>query len=129
MTQSESTLQRLFRRVANIHMAAVETNSVLSSSARQKINAELIRAGMDGNKMFRRTGEALQKISEVLDDNGIEWDEILSGGQFNKPKGRASIDLASQGDDPFSPVSIQNTSLAFHWDTLDLGVEVVAYIG
>ena len=120
-------LETLSRRVATRYAASSE--SALANPIRQKVNADLIRAGMDGNQRFRSAGTALAVISKVLGKYAIEWDEVLNSFQFSQEKGRASIDLAFQTDDPFTPVSIRNTALAFHWDTLETGVEVVAYLG
>jgi hypothetical protein len=72
---------------------------------------------------------ALSKASDVLSIFGIEWDEVIDSFQVHRPKGRMNVSLATQTDDPFSPVSIENTALAFHWDTLENGVEVIAYLG
>jgi len=121
------TLESLSLRVANRYAAS--SNSSISNQVKQKVNAELIRAGMDGNRRFRSASAALSVISDVLGKNSIEWDEVLNGFLFNQDNGRTSINLAFQTEDSFSPVSIQNSSLAFHWDTLESGVEVIAYLG
>ena len=120
-------LEALSRRVATRYAASAE--STISNPIRQKVNADLVRAGMDGNQRFRSAGTALAVISKVLGKYAIEWDEVLNSFGLSQEKGRASIDLAFQTDDPFTPVSIRNTALAFHWDTLESGVEVVAYLG
>lgn len=122
-------LEALCRRIATRHLKAAGDGSTIANPIRQKVNSDLIRAGMDGNRRFRNAGEALSVIAGVLGKYAIEWDEVLNGFRFGQEKGRASIDLAFQTDDPFTPVSIRNTALAFHWDTLESGVEVVAYLG
>jgi hypothetical protein len=116
-------------RVAARRDAALAVGSAISGAIRTKINAALIRSGMDGNGRFRSTGEALSKINRVLEVFRIEWDEVLQSFLLNQPSGRMNISLASQTDDHFSPVSIRSTSLAFHWTTLESGIEVVAYLG
>lgn len=90
----------------------------------------LVDVGMDGNGRFHRTGEALSKISKVLSDFGIEWDEVLPTFLLSQPKGAIMVHLAwSNEEDPFSPTPIDNTALTFHWDTLGTGIEVIAYLG
>jgi len=129
MQDDKSAMTRLARRVALRSITAANEGSVLSGSQRQKINMALIRAGLDGNKRFRSAGAALSAIAGVLDDNGVEWGEALSDSSLRQAKGRISIELASKTDDAFSPVQIRNTTLSFHWDTFDSGVEAVAYLG
>lgn len=115
-------------RVASRHLAA--QSQKLDPKTKRLVNATLIRSGMDGNKRFRKPGEALARISEVLSDFGIEWDEVLPSFRLSQPKGRITVDLAfSNEEDPFSPMPIENTTLAFHWDTLGTGVEAIAYLG
>lgn len=121
--------QALARRIALRHLAAAQAGSVLPGAVKQKINSALIRAGMDGNQRFQSPGMALAKINQVLSEFGIEWDEVINSHRVGQPKGRMTIDLATQTEDPFSPVSIKNTALAFHWDTLETGIEVIAYLG
>lgn len=106
-----------------------KSEAKVSTSTRQKINADLIKVGMDGNSRFRSAGQALASIAEVLKSYDIEWDEVLDGFRFSQAKGRALIYLAAQTDDVFCPISIANTSLSFQWETLSSGVEVIAYLG
>jgi len=123
------SVESVAARVAIRHMAATAVGSKLPTRDRQKINASLIRAGMDGNTRFRSPGMGLAKINEVLQVFGVEWGETINSWALNQPKGKLSIDLASQTSDPFSPVQIENTALSFHWDTLESGVEIIAYLG
>jgi len=123
------SLESTAARVAIRHMAATAVGSKLPTRDRQKINAALIRAGMDGNTRFQSPGMGLAKINEVLQVFGVEWGETINSWALNQPKGKLSVDLASQTSDPFSPVQIENTALAFHWDTLESGVEIIAYLG
>lgn len=102
----------------------------VDSRTRTAINNALIDSGMDGNSRFLKTGDALSKISRVLSNFGIEWDEVLPTFILSQPKGNIMVHLAwSNEDDPFSPTSIHNTALTFQWDTLATGVEVIAYLG
>lgn len=90
---------------------------------------DLIRAGMDGNTRFRSPGQAIAQAASVLGKHGLEWGEVIQSFRLTQPKGRMSIDIARQTDDPFSPIDIRNSALAFHWTTLETGIEVVAYLG
>ena len=106
-----------------------DSKSTVSANLRQKVNAELSSAGMDGNGRFRSASYALSAISRVLDNNDIEWGQVLDSFQFGREKGTAFIYLASQTKDPFSPVDIENLGLHFSWETLrEEKVEVIAYL-
>jgi len=125
----EASLAALSRRVVVRHLASIGDGAVLANVVRQRINTSLIRAGMDGNRRFRSTGAALNSVAEVLQDFLIEWDQVISASDVSGDSGRLSIALASKTGDPFSPGSIRNTALSFHWTTLGTGVEAVAYLG
>jgi hypothetical protein len=115
-------------RVANRFLAAKDAR--LDRRVMSRVNASLIRAGLDGNTRFRTPSEALARANKVLSDYGLEWDEVINSFQLKQPKGRMNIYLAlSNQDDPFSPTSVGNTALAFFWDTLEKGIEAVAYLG
>lgn len=116
-------------KVALRFAAMSRSGALLPGPTRQRINAALIRVGMDGNERFRSPGAALARINTVLGNFKIEWDEVINSFALSQPKGRVMIDLAFQTEDPFSPVSIENTALAFHWDTMPTGIEVIAYVG
>jgi hypothetical protein len=118
----------LAKRVAQRY-ATLQSNSVVGSPIRQRINSELIREGMDGNTRFKSPGMALAKINSVLQKFKIEWDEVIDSWRLKQSKGQMMVTLATQTADPFSPVSIENTALSFHWDTLESGIEVIAYLG
>jgi hypothetical protein len=123
MTHSGSVL-----RVASRYLAAKDAR--LDSKVKSLVNRTLIKAGLDGNKRFRTPGEALSRANNALSEHGLEWDEVINGFKVNQPKGRMNINIAlTNQDDPFSPTSVENTSLAFFWDTLETGVEAIAYLG
>jgi len=88
----------------------------LDKQDRAMINESLIRAGLDGNGRFRSVGMALSAASGVLDDYGLEPDEVLSAWKFSGPSGHTQIHVAqSNRSDPFSPTPIGNSVLAFSW--------------
>lgn len=106
----------------------------VTNPIKKKIGADLIEAGMDGNRRFHATGQALAVIADILKTYGIEWDEVLDGFKFSRASGRAAIRLAAKTDDIFCVRPIVNTSLAFQWETLESDsfgrkVEVIAYLG
>lgn len=95
------------------------------------MNTVLIQAGMDGNGRFKSPNEALTEAGKILNSAGLEWDEVINSYPLrHAPKGNMNVTLAiTNKDDPFSPVSIQNSMLAFQWYQLDGGMyEVVAYL-
>lgn len=102
----------------------------LDKQDRAMINESLVRAGLDGNGRFRSVGMALSAASDVLDDYGLEPDEVLSAWKFSGPSGHTQIRVAeSNRNDPFSPVPIENSVLAFSWHQLAEGRwEAIAYM-
>ncbi len=113
-------------------VAAAPGGSVqLDKVEKDKVNAEFRKRGFDGNLRFKSVGAALAAAQTILHGFGFEFDEVTSGHLFNKPDGTRSIDIAKSGEDAFSPVSVNNSSLFFQWgrygDTQD--VSVVAYLG
>lgn len=102
----------------------------LDKQDRAMINESLVRAGLDGNGRFRSVGMALSAASDVLDDYGLEPDEVLSAWKFSGPSGHTQIRVAeSNRNDPFSPVPVENSVLAFSWHQLAEGRwEAIAYM-
>lgn len=102
----------------------------LDNSTRQKVNADLMKKGLDGNLAFQRIGQALNVIAEVLQDAGLEQAEVFSASRFMGDDGRANFDIAlSNPTDAFSPTDITNSMLAVTWHKHDSGrYEVIAYL-
>ena len=102
----------------------------LDNSTRQKVNADLMKKGLDGNLAFQRLGQALNVIAEVLQDAGLEQAEVFSASRFMGDDGRANFDIAlSNPTDSFSPTDITNSMLAVTWHKHDSGrYEVIAYL-
>lgn len=107
----------------------VAAASRLDNGTKSKINADLRKAGLDGNGRFRKIGEAISKALTVLSRYGIEQDDYLNAHNFPEAKGSYNIGLAfSNKEDPFSPTSIANTGLYLAWEDLGRNVEVVGYL-
>lgn len=102
----------------------------LDNATRQKVNAALMRKGLDGNLAFQRIGQALNVIAQVLQDAGLEQAEVFSANRFMGDDGRATFDIAlSNPVDPFSPTDIGNSMLAVTWHKHESGrYEVIAYL-
>lgn len=102
----------------------------LDNTSRQKVNADLMKNGLDGNLAFQRIGQALNVIAEVLQDAGLEQAEVFSASRFMGDDGRANFDIAlSNPTDPFSPTPVANSMLAITWHKHDSGrYEVLAYL-
>ena len=101
---------------------------MLAGAVRRKVNLALIRAGMDGNARFRSAGHVLSEIVDVLEKFGLELEDTVHTFRLTQAKGRVSFEM-NLVKDPLAPVPIRNSSLALHWDTLDTGIEAVAYLG
>lgn len=102
----------------------------LTTALRQQVNKSLSRAGFDGNGRHLTVGEALASLGTILNANGIELDSTLNSHLFQGSEGKQSLDVAfSNPEDPFSPVSINNSRLFFTWHTRENGtMEVIAYL-
>jgi len=102
----------------------------LDQGVRREINQALIRAGMDGNGRFRSAQQGYSRAVDVLQDEGIELDEVVSSHLFNQPSGTIKADIAyTNYGDLFSPVSISNSILYLQYTELRPDVfEVVAYL-
>jgi len=130
---SDNILAVFSAKVAARHLEARVSRdgaSELSPNARRRVNSSLEKIGMDGNRRFRTPGQALSLIGEKLRDFMIEFAEPITASDVAAPKGRLSLAIATINPmSPEGPVLIRNSALAFHWTTLEDGVEVVAYLG
>ena len=109
---------------------AANPEAKLGKADREAINELLVRAGLDGNGRFRSVGMALSAASGVLGDYGLEPDEVLSAWKFRGPSGNTQVRVAQSNlNDPFSPMPIENSVLAFSWYQHGEGkVEALAYM-
>lgn len=103
----------------------------LNASLRQTINADLVRAGLDGNGKFQEIGQGLSKIGEVLARHGFQVGDVLNANLFMSDQGTRNFRLEkmNQGDS-FSPFEVTNSMLALQWYKKKEAdrVEVIAYL-
>jgi hypothetical protein len=120
--------RRIAANVAARYRAAASVR--LDNTTRQKVNAELMKKGLDGNRSFQRIGQALNVIAQVLSSEGLEQAEVFNANRFLGDNGRATFDIAlSNPTDPFSPTDIGNSMLALTWHKHESGnYEVIAYL-
>ena len=120
---------RMASRVASRYNKQAESKR-LDQGARREINSLLIRAGLDGNGRFRSAQQGYARAVDVLQDEGIELDEVVSSHLFNQSSGTIRADIAfTNYTDRFSPISIDNSVLYLQYTELRDGVyEVVAYL-
>jgi len=116
--------------LANAVAHVVVAGRKLDSKTRQQANADLAKAGLDGNGRFRRIGEALNTIAKVLDGHSIQQDDVFSANLFRGDKGQRTFAVAfSNPDDPFSPETIDNSMLVIQWFEHAPGrIEVLTYL-
>ena len=103
----------------------------IDRKTRTEANRELVRAGLDGNGRFRKPEHAYSKAIDVIGNYGIELDDIVSSHLFQaRPSGTIVVHLAfSNDEDPFSPMSIGNSTLYLQFTELSPGkFEAVAYL-
>lgn len=117
--------------LANVVAHVVTAERKLDRKTQQKVNQDLIKAGLDGNGRFRRVGEALNTIAKVLDRNGLQQDDVFSADLFRGDKGNRTFAIAySNPDDPFSPETVGNSMLVVQWHLFEETgqYEVLAYL-
>jgi hypothetical protein len=116
--------------LANVVAGVVTAGRKLDRGTQQKVNKDLIKAGLDGNGRFKRIGEALNAIAKVLDKHGLQQDDVFSADLFRDNKGQRTFAIAySNPDDPFSPETVDNSLLVVQWYELQPGMlEVVSYL-
>jgi len=109
---------------------AANPEAKLDKRDRAAISKSLVRAGLDGNGRFRSVGMALSAASGVLGDHGLEPDEVLSAWKFQGQSGSTQIRVARiNPNDPFSPMPVKNSALAFSWHQHGEGKwEALAYM-
>ena len=103
----------------------------LDRGLREKANAKMRRVGLDGNGRFRKPEEGYSRAVEVMQDHGIELDEVVSSHLFSpRPSGTVKADIALTNEaDRFSPVSLSNSILYLQYtEVSDDRFEVVAYL-
>lgn len=101
----------------------------LQVKERKELNEKIRKAGMDGNGRFDKIDHAISKLHEILDDNKIEIDDVMSSHRFMSDTGTNTFHLARKTADSFSPLAIKNSRLSFSWHKLDeYKYEIVAYL-
>jgi len=97
----------------------------------REINADLRKAGLDGNGRFRSVGHAHSAAGNVLEKHGFEFTDMLDSWKVRDQSAHLHLDVSqSNPQDPFSPVEVSNTAMGFQFTKLDENrVEVVAYLG
>ena len=128
-------VKRVLDLVEEADMAISESRKLPGSrimpGERQAANKELVKAGFGGQGRWQSPGAAASAAFEVLNQYRIEPDEVFTAARYGKQreKGTSNIPLARSTDDPFAPIPITNTGLAFSWTRLETGFEVIAYLG
>ena len=126
---SQKTASRV--RVALMYAAKIAAGERLDRNLRQKINRVMERKGLDGNGRFRKPEEGYSRAVDVMQEHGIELDEVVSSHLFSpRPSGTVKADIAFTNEaDRFSPVSITNSMLYLQYtEVSDDRFEVVAYL-
>jgi len=90
----------------------------IKTADRTKLNKALGKAGMDGNGRFASVGFAHNKLFDVLSEFGMEIDDVLSAWDYKEDSGHRTINYAFQTDDPYWPVTIDNSKLVFSWQKM-----------
>lgn len=102
----------------------------LSESERQLINGLLRQAGFDGNGRFDSIGQAINRLSGILESRRVEVADDFAADIFKFTSPPHNFDLAfSNPEDPFSPIPITNSMLSVSWYQTETGMwEILAYL-
>jgi hypothetical protein len=122
-------LKRLQRRTATLRKLGRQTVR-LDQKKKRLVQRVFGLEGLDGNKYFRKAQAGYSKAIEILQDYGIEMDEVVSSHHFSQPKGRFTVNLAmTNPDDIFSPIPITNSMLVVSFYQMQSGkFEVITYL-
>jgi len=128
---SRKAVEQVALRFLAAQVRSARAGATLDRGVRQKANAKLSRAGLDGNGRFRKPEMAYSKALTVLSEFGIELGEVVSSHLFQaRPSGTLNVDLAfSNPEDSFSPAAITNSVLHLQFTELRKDhFEAVAYL-
>ena len=116
------------KRVVARYLSAATVR--LDPKIRRKANAALDKAGFGGRARFEKPGIGLSAIASVLNDFGIEFDDIVDGFLLNQPDGTTRVRLAlSNPEDSMAPTPIGNSLLQFSWHEMEkYKFEITAYL-
>jgi hypothetical protein len=117
----------------------VDKPDKMKPKEKKKMNEEFRKQGLDGNGRFKKIDQGINKINEILSDNGFELDEVTGSDRFQGDKGRQEFHIARKNKkDPHSPVEIKNSLIVFTWHLLheknvtdtvkDKTFEILAYV-
>ena len=103
---------------------------MLDQGQRQVVNGLLLNAGFDGNGRFDSIGQAINRLTGILEGRGIELDDVPSADIFSYTTPPHLFDVAfTNRDDPFSPTPITNSRLSVSWYQHESGTwEILAHL-
>ena len=112
------------RRVASRYLSASPVR--IDPKALNAANAATVRAGMDGNSLFRGVPVAVKRATEILASHGLG----LSGlnlANLRGPEGEATVRVVAY--DAEGKANLTGSKMTFQWITAEGGaVKVVAYM-
>lgn len=120
--------------IERIESGAPTVKKKLSQKERAKIAHDFESAGLDGNGRFEKPEQGYSAAIGILQNNGIEMDEVVNSWRFQQirgeGKGRMTISLAWTNEwDRMAPISIKNTMLVLTFYEVEKDRwEVVAYL-
>lgn len=131
-----NAIYKLSRHINNLERSARRASKQARETARldrkkrRLVNRVLNMEGLDGNTYFRKAQQGYAKAVDVLQDYGIELDEVVSSHLFNQSDGRFTVDIAfTNPKDIFSPIPITDSMLAISFHEMPSGrYEVIAYL-
>ena len=105
----------------------------IDSGEKQKMNSDLVSAGLDGNGRFQSVSQALSKMWGVLAEYGYEPGSFTDMYEFSNDEGNVTLEIRKTNqEDAFSPEDVDNRLVAFQWYTHETDgnglVEGLAYI-
>ena len=121
-------MARIARRANRLRLASASLR--MTPAVKRPATAAFKRKGLDGNGRFRKAEQGYSLAVDVLQDLGVELDEVVSSHQFRRESNEFTIRLAyTNQEDIFSPIPISNSMLVIQYTKLeDDRYEVLAYL-
>jgi hypothetical protein len=126
---SPSYVQASVSRVVSRFLIASSRVRV-DPKTRNAIARDFKAKGLDGNGVFQKAQQGFSRAVEVLQEHGIELDEVVNSFVFNQDDGNFRVDLAlTNPEDSFSPIPISNSVMVISFHKRGSGsFEVLAYL-
>ena len=128
--QSEKSASAVVEQWMARRVVARKTFMKLDRKLKQRVNADMRKAGLDGNGRFRKPQQGYSKAVEMMQRWNLEIDGTAHSHLFNQDSGQVTVDIAmTNTGDRFSPFPIVNSMLVIQFHKLENDrFEVLGYL-